>query len=81
MKKNNTKYQLINAAVYINKIIIKNTNLSPLINNFSEKFTKIIIDNYINFLSDYNQIKLIKKNRDIIIIIITYKLFRQTTLF
>ncbi len=54
MKKNNTKYQLINAAVYINKIIIKNTNLSPLINNFSEKFTKIIIDNYINFLSDYN---------------------------
>jgi len=65
---------LINLVVYINKIIIKNINLSSLINNFLKEFTKIIVDNYINFLSDYNQIRLIKKSRNIIVIIITYKL-------
>ncbi len=65
---------MINLVVYINKIIIKNINLSSLINNFLKEFTKIIVDNYINFLSDYNQIRLIKKSRNIIVIIITYKL-------
>ncbi len=54
VKKNNTKYWLINIVVYINKIIIKNTNLLSLINNFSKKFTEIVIDNYMNFLLDYN---------------------------
>jgi len=64
---------LINAVVYINKIIIKNTNLLSLTDNFLKEFIKIIVNNYINFLLNYNQIKLIKKSRNIIVIIIIYK--------
>ncbi len=54
MKKNNTKYWLINIVIYINKIIIKNANLSSLVDDFLKKFIKMIVDSYINFLLDYN---------------------------
>jgi hypothetical protein len=34
-------YRLINIAMNINRVIIKNANLSPLLNAFTEEFISI----------------------------------------
>ncbi len=65
----------------INRVIIRDTNLPPSINEFFKEFTKYIIASLIDFFSDYNQIELNKKNRDLIILYIFLGLLRIITLF
>jgi hypothetical protein len=38
IKKNNGKYRLINAAMHINKVTIKDANLPPAADDFTEEF-------------------------------------------
>ncbi len=65
-KKEKGKYRLINIIIEINRVIVRDINLPPSINEFFEEFIKYIIAFLIDFFSDYNQIKLNKKNKNLI---------------
>ncbi len=64
----------------INRITIRDGNLPPTINEFSEKFNNYTIISLINFFSGYNQVKFDEKSRDLISFHIPIKLYRMTTL-
>ncbi len=49
----------------INRVIIRDGNLSLIINEFSEEFGNYIIISFIDFFSDYDQIKLDEKFRNL----------------
>ena len=53
-KKKKNKYRLINIIIKINRVIVRDINLPPSINEFSEKFTDYIIASLIDFFSNYN---------------------------
>jgi len=53
-KKEKNKYRLINTIIKINRVIVRNANLPPSINKFSEKFADYIIASLIDFFSDYD---------------------------
>ena len=40
IRKKSGKYKLINSATNINKVIIKDVNLPPLLNEFIKEFTR-----------------------------------------
>jgi len=42
-KKEKGKYRLINITIKINRVIVKDTNLSPSVNEFSEEFVGCVI--------------------------------------
>ncbi len=78
-KKEENKYRLINNVVKINRVIIKNGNLSLVIDEFSKEFDNYTITLFINFFSGYNQIKLDERSRDLINFYIFIKFYRMTT--
>ncbi len=80
-KKEKGKYRLINIAIEINSVIIRDINLPPSINEFSEEFIRYIIVFLIDFFSDYNQIKFDKKSRDLTTFHTPIRLLRMTTFF
>jgi hypothetical protein len=51
---------MINAAMNMNKIIIRDVNLLSDVNEFFKEFIKIIMISFINLFSEYNQITLTK---------------------
>jgi len=79
-KKDQGKYRLVNTAIEINRVTIRNTNLSPSVNEFSEEFVECVVASLINFLSGYNQVKLDVKSRDFINFHTSIGLLRMTTL-
>jgi len=64
-KKKKGKYRLINTAIEINRVIIRNTNLPSSVNEFFKKFAGYVIASLIDFFSDYDQIELDEKSRDL----------------
>ncbi len=79
-KKEKGKYRLINITMEINRVIIRDINLPPSVNEFSKKFIKYIIVFLIDFFSSYNQIKLNKKSRDLTTFYTSIELLRIITL-
>ncbi len=79
-KKEENKYRLINNAVEINRVIIKDGNLPPAINEFSEEFSNYTITSLINFFSGYDQVKLDEKFRNLTSFHIFIKFYRMTIL-
>src|SRR6266487_3833376 len=79
-KKEENKYRLINNVVKINRIIIRDGNLPPAIDKFSEEFDNYIITSFIDFFSDYDQVELDERSRDLTSFHIFIKLYRITTL-
>ena len=57
-------------------VIIKDANLSSIINKISKEFIKRAIESYLNFISKYNQVELDRISKDLIIIIIDLRLLR-----
>ncbi len=80
-KKEKGKYRLINITIKINRVIIKNANLSPSVNKFFEKFIRYIIAFLIDFFSGYNQIKFDKKSRNLITFHTSLGLLRMIIFF
>ena len=80
VKKKKGKYRLVNIIMKINRVIIRDANLPPFINEFFKKFIKYIIASLIDFFSSYDQIKLNEKSRDLIAFHISIGLLRMTTL-
>jgi len=56
------KYHLINAAMHINKVTIKDINISSNIEQFVKEFTDLQAVSLVNMQSEYNQIELNKKS-------------------
>ena len=54
VKKKSGKYRIVNTAININKVTIRDTNLPLLVNKFSEEFTRIYITSLVDFFSGYN---------------------------
>jgi len=80
-KKKKSKYRLVNVAMEINKITIRDANLSPSVNEFFEEFADYIVALLINFFSGYNYVEFAKESRDLTAFITPLKLLRMTILF
>jgi len=59
------KYHLINAVMHINKVTIKDVNISLNIEQFVKEFVDLQAVSFVNMQSEYNQIELNKKSCDI----------------
>jgi len=81
MKKEKGKYRLINIIIEINRVIVRNINLPPSVDEFFKEFAEYIIASLINFFSGYNQIELDKKSRDLTAFHTLIGLLRMITLF
>jgi len=66
--------------VEINRIIIRDGNLPPAVNEFSKEFNNYTITSFINFFSGYNQIELDEKSRNLTNVHTLIRLYRMTTL-
>ena len=71
---------MINVAMNMNEIIIRDVDLSFNVAKFSKEFTKMCVAFLIDFFFEYDQIILIEKFRNLIAFIISLNLFRMTQL-
>jgi hypothetical protein len=53
-KKEIKEYRLINIVIKINKVILKDANLSPLVDKLLEEFIRYIAALLVDFFSRYN---------------------------
>jgi hypothetical protein len=80
-KKKKEKYRLINVVLKMNRVIIRNANLFSAIDEFSEKFADYAIVSLVNLFSEYDQLSLIEKCREMTIFMISFDLMRMTIIF
>ena len=59
------KYRLINAAMYINKVTIRDANIPPNIEQFAEEFAGMQAVSLVDMQSGYDQLELDKSSRDL----------------
>jgi len=59
------KYRLINAVMHINKVTIKDVNISSNIEQFVKEFVDLQAVSLVNMQSEYNQIELNKRSHSI----------------
>jgi hypothetical protein len=79
-KKESGKYRLINSCTRLNAVTIKDGNLPPTGDSFSEDFAGMQCGSYIDLFSGYDQLPLDERSRDYTAIHTPLGLFRQTTL-
>ena len=79
-KKEVRKYRLINSCTRLNAVTIKDGNLPPTGDSFSEEFAGMQCGSYIDLFSGYDQLPLDESSRDYTAIHTPLGLFRQTTL-
>jgi hypothetical protein len=79
-KKKKEKYRLINVVLKMNRVIIRNANLSSAVNEFFEKFVDCVIASLIDLFFDYDQLSLVEKCRDMIVFMISLDLMRMMTI-
>ena len=80
VKKKSGKYRLVNAAMEINKHTIRDANLPPSVDEFSEEFAGCQMASMIDFFSGYDQVELDVKSRDLTGFQTPIGLLRMTTL-
>jgi len=80
VKKKNGKYRLVNAAMPMNKVTIRDANMPPSADEFSENFAGCQIASLIDFFSGYDQVELDIRSRDMTAFMTPLGLLRQTTL-
>jgi hypothetical protein len=68
VSKKSGKYRLVNTAMCINKVTIRDTNIPLNANEFVEEFAGIAIASLVNLFSGYDQISLDIRDRDITVI-------------
>ncbi len=64
----------------INRVIIRDGNLPPAVDEFSEEFGNYAITSLIDFFSGYDQIELDEKSRDLTNFYTPIRFYRMTTL-
>ena len=76
-KKVKNKYQMINAIMNMNEIIIRDVNLSFNVEKFLKKFVNMLITSLIDFFFNYDQITFIKKCRNLTIFMISFEFLKM----
>jgi hypothetical protein len=64
----------------MNRVIIRDANLFSAIDEFSEKFADCAIVSLVNLFSEYDQLSLTEKCRDMIVFMTSLDLMRMTTI-
>ena len=77
-KKETEKYRLVNAALKMNRIIIRDVNLFFSVDDFSEQFADCMMTFFVNLFFDYDQIFLIETSRNLTVFQIFVDLMRMT---
>jgi hypothetical protein len=80
-KKIKEKYRLINAALKMNRVIIRDVNLSSAMNEFLKEFADCVIASLMNLFFEYDQLSLIEKCRNMIAFMISLDLMKMITIF
>ena len=80
-KKIKNKYQMINAIMNMNEIIIRDVNLSFNIKKFSKKFVNMLITSLINFFFNYDQVLLVEKCRNLTTFMTSFEFLKMIKLF
>ena len=74
------KYQLVNVAVKLNRVTIRDTNLPPSADEFSKEFSSCAISSLIDFFSGYDQVELGEESRNLTAFMTPLGLMQMTTL-
>jgi hypothetical protein len=80
-KKKKEKYDLINVALKMNRVIIRDANLLSAMNEFSEEFIDCVIVSLMNLFFEYDQLSLIEKCKDMIVFMTSFDLMKMITIF
>jgi len=80
VKKKSGDYRLINAAMEYNKHTIRDANLPPSVDDFSEEFAGCYIASLLDLFSGYDQVELDVRSRDLTAFQIPIGLLQITTL-
>ena len=80
MKSTPGKYPLVNLAVELNRVTVKDANLPLFADEFSEEFAGCAISFLIDFFSSYDQVELNEKSQDLTAFMTPLGLMRVTTL-
>ena len=56
---------MVNAVMYINKVILKNINIFLNVKKFAEEFAGMTVQSLINLYSEYDQISLKERNKNL----------------
>ena len=56
---------MVNIAVELNRLTVRDANLPPSVDKFSEKFAGCAISSLINFFLGFDQVELDKESRDL----------------
>lgn len=78
-KKSAGKYRLVNAAMLINKVTIRDANMPPDADEFVEEFSGMAMASLVDLFSGYDQINLDPRDRNMTAIQTPLGLLRQTT--
>jgi hypothetical protein len=74
------KYRLINVVLEMNRVTIRDANLSSAMNEFSEEFVDYVIAFLMNLFFEYDQLSLTEKCRDMIAFMISLDLMKMITI-
>jgi hypothetical protein len=77
-KKETSKYRMVQAALRANKVTIRDANLPPSADEFSEHFAGCAIASLVDCFSSYDQLPLAEKCRDMTGFMTSYGLLRHT---
>ena len=81
VKKNTPgKYRLVNVAVELNRVTVRNANLPPSADKFFEEFAGCAISSPIDFFSGYDQVELDKESRNLTAFMTSLGFMQMTTL-
>jgi hypothetical protein len=78
-KKVKKTYRLINAAMKMNSVTLRDANLPPTVDEFLEEFARCFCASLIDFFLGYDQLTLDEKSRDITAFMTPIGLLRMTT--
>ncbi len=78
VKKEKDVYQLINTVIPMNRVSIRDANLSPSIDDFAKAFTRCQITSLIDFFLEYNQITLDEASRNMTAFMTPISLLQMT---
>ena len=68
---------MINVAMNINRVTIRNANLFSQMNAFAEEFADMQMISLIDFFSKYDQLSFDKRNRNFIAFMTSFELLRM----
>ena len=80
VKKKSGKYRMINAAMFINKVTIRDANIPPNVEDFAEEFGGLPTVSLVDLQSGYDQIELDQGSRDLTGFMTPLGLLRNCTL-